>query len=515
MEYFSKANDALIKASELTDKNNIVYAICKNIRGFFYIPYNEKESNKWFSFANTSSVIKEKRGITIVIAYHNEGQQILDTIKSIYQTADRFIFNIILVNDCSSDYRTGDRFKNFVEVKYIYNNIRLGVGKSLTKGAYLAETPYLFLMGSDIRFRKNNWLQNMIIQLSKEENKNTLICTSCLVMRQDKLDIHNEFVIKEKGEIYFESNDADKLSYKFRKLQRQSADDSILVEGNQIKRKDKVVGKFNSEKSAKIALEGISQKNKNRKYIIANYFAENNGAKINLFMDNETNPKKGDEFKNIIEAQWLRDSEINDMGEIPCILGAAYGVNTEWFKHIKGWELHIFWGTLEPYISLKSYLFGGNCKVAKHIKTGHIFKRKSSHRTSIKHLIYNKLMVAFVLFPTDFFNVLSNHISKNNSFAAGMELFNSHKKELLELKVYCENNKKSSIFDILNYNKIPYMKYFNKNNIVVDNKVKKEDAVNKLILSEKEQLRAQLTEKGIKFKKNNSTKTLKRLLEDG
>lgn len=124
-----------------------------------------------------------------------------------------------------------------------------------------------------------------------------------------------------------------------------------------------------------------------------------NGATILMFHDQKSNPSKNSAFRGIIEAKWLPHFKNKDIDsfEIPCILGAAYGVSKAWYDYIDGWALHRKWGTLEPYISLKSWLFGGSCRSAPRIETGHIFKPRGTHGTPQDVLYYNKMMVATVL----------------------------------------------------------------------------------------------------------------------
>lgn len=123
------------------------------------------------------------------------------------------------------------------------------------------------------------------------------------------------------------------------------------------------------------------------------------GATILMFHDQKTNPVKTPEYRSIIEAKWLPHLKNKDVdsSEIPCILGAAYGVSKTWYEYIDGWALHKKWGTLEPYISLKSWFFGGSCRMAPRIETGHIFKKQGTHGTQQDILFYNKMMVATVL----------------------------------------------------------------------------------------------------------------------
>jgi glycosyltransferase involved in cell wall biosynthesis len=127
------------------------------------------------------------------------------------------------------------------------------------------------------------------------------------------------------------------------------------------------------------------------------------GATILMFHDKKSNPVKSETFRGIIEAQWWPQRK-EDVYEVPCILGACYGVKKDWYNYIDGWRLHRQWGTLEPMISLKSWLFGGNCLCAKYIETAHIFKEVGSplnvaHGIKQDAVIFNKLLVATLLLP--------------------------------------------------------------------------------------------------------------------
>jgi len=85
---------------------------------------------------------------------------------------------------------------------------------------------------------------------------------------------------------------------------------------------------------------------------------------------------------------------------------------TEWYRHIRGFKGHRYWGTLEPFISMKSILAGGSCKIASDIETAHIFKSRPSHSTKPHDLVYNKMLAAKVLFSDPvaekFINFLCN-----------------------------------------------------------------------------------------------------------
>ncbi len=126
-----------------------------------------------------------------------------------------------------------------------------------------------------------------------------------------------------------------------------------------------------------------------------------NGATIMLIDNHDVNPNLNTPtwYKSILEGKWLPDyGPGKGTFDVPCIMGTAYGVSRAWYLYCDGFAGHRKWGTLEPYISLKSWLFGGSCKCASGIETGHIFKPHGTHGTSQEEIIYNKMLVATLLF---------------------------------------------------------------------------------------------------------------------
>jgi len=125
------------------------------------------------------------------------------------------------------------------------------------------------------------------------------------------------------------------------------------------------------------------------------------GATILMFHDKLSEPHKPSGFRNIIECKWLPVTNETDSYEVPAILGACYGTTKSWYNHIDGFWGHRIWSTLEPYISLKSWLFGGSCRFLPTAETGHIFKaqKDSPHGIKTEDILYNKLLVATLLLP--------------------------------------------------------------------------------------------------------------------
>lgn len=175
-----------------------------------------------------------------------------------------------------------------------------------------------------------------------------------------------------------------------------------------------------------------------------------NGATILIFHDKKTHPKKPDNFRNILECQWLPvyKGESKESFEVPSILGAAYVVKKAWYEHCDGWWGHRSWGTLEPYISLKSWLFGGSCRTTPDIETGHIFKRHGTHGTSPHHLIYNKLLTATLLFDEYDAKRLIDFLGSNHQVEMGRSMMNEVKGSVLTKR---EEYEKKIIYDIRDY----------------------------------------------------------------
>jgi glycosyltransferase involved in cell wall biosynthesis len=154
------------------------------------------------------------------------------------------------------------------------------------------------------------------------------------------------------------------------------------------------------------------------------------GATILMYNDKEATAKSR-ALKNIIEAKWqlLDKTSIDRSYELPCILGACYGVKKSWYKYIDGFWGHIKWGTLEPYISLKSWLFGGSCRIAPHIETAHIFKLTGTHSITQDNLFYNKMLVSSLLLESD--QKFITHLGTNTTIAKSAETYNQNKTAIL------------------------------------------------------------------------------------
>lgn len=170
------------------------------------------------------------------------------------------------------------------------------------------------------------------------------------------------------------------------------------------------------------------------------------GATLLMYHDHESNKAKPKSYKSIIEAKW-QPSKPEESYDIPCVLGAIYAVKKDWYNHIDGFWGHRQWGTLEPYISLKSWLFGGSCRIVKTIKTGHIFSR-NIHNISLVSVAYNKLLVSLLLTNPPLRGRLIGFLSQTKELKKAMELISIN---MIEIEKKSQEYKSKTIYNIDDY----------------------------------------------------------------
>ena len=138
--------------------------------------------------------------------------------------------------------------------------------------------------------------------------------------------------------------------------------------------------------------------------------------------------------------------------EVPCVIGGAYAFNRNWYNNINGMEGMIGWGVGETFLSMKSYLAGGNCKLIKNIKIGHNFK-KGNYTINKKDIYYNKLFLCNTIFPIELSSILLNLLPQNKEKKDAINLFKQNSKEIFRNRISYEN--------ILNVPFVDYVKKFN------------------------------------------------------
>ena len=122
----------------------------------------------------------------------------------------------------------------------------------------------------------------------------------------------------------------------------------------------------------------------------------------------------------ILEPKWRN---VRDYGsyEIPCILGANYGVSKKWFNYIHGLKGLKMWGCSEIFMSLKTWMAGGDCKIDTDIEIGHKFRDTAPYSTGVWNMIYNKMYLCKTILPIEIGNYLIDKMPKTVNYKRAMK----------------------------------------------------------------------------------------------
>lgn len=122
------------------------------------------------------------------------------------------------------------------------------------------------------------------------------------------------------------------------------------------------------------------------------------GATLNLL-----GPDPGTGQPQVFEANWLKDKpEHGD--EIPCVMGACYFVQRDWYLYLSPHRFLRSWGKEEEMLSVKTWLAGGKVRYLKTVEVGHVFRGKKDkvpYEIPPAHYLYNKLFCIWTLLPKD------------------------------------------------------------------------------------------------------------------
>ena len=108
------------------------------------------------------------------------------------------------------------------------------------------------------------------------------------------------------------------------------------------------------------------------------------------------------------------------------------------------------WGTEEPYLSAKTWMAGGKCKIRTDIEIGHKFRDNAPYVTEIAYLIYNKIFLCKTILPDDLAEKLINYFPKDINFNRAMKMINDNKEKIEAEKKYYKSIFKKTIYDYCN-----------------------------------------------------------------
>lgn len=131
-----------------------------------------------------------------------------------------------------------------------------------------------------------------------------------------------------------------------------------------------------------------------------------------------------EDWRMLFRSRWYNKKEVKENQEVPSLLGACYFIDREWYNHLRGFEMHRCWGSLDSMIAMKSWLAGGSCRTATDIVTYHSFGREVSFKP-LDWFIYNKILVVKTLFPEKEAELLE-WIKDDPNYQNGLNLINSY-----------------------------------------------------------------------------------------
>lgn len=172
------------------------------------------------------------------------------------------------------------------------------------------------------------------------------------------------------------------------------------------------------------------------------------GAHINFHQE-------GDGLSTQWSMQCLKsEDESAEIINIPCVLGAAYAASKRYWQYLKGLSGLLYYGSDEPYISMKVWLEGGTCKLLKNIVVGHIYRKEFPYQVENKFTLYNKLLIAALLLPPDLKNNVFSKLKQTHAdvFEEAYGLLLKKKNNVTELKNYYRQIQTKDFSLIVNMN---------------------------------------------------------------
>ena len=136
-----------------------------------------------------------------------------------------------------------------------------------------------------------------------------------------------------------------------------------------------------------------------------------------------------DDKKRIFQGVWTKKMP-GENYEISCAMGACYFVNRDWFLRIGGTKSHKMWGSLEPFISIKYWLSGGEVRLMSNVKIGHKFRNEAPYSTEIKYIEYNKIRPMKTILPDEMYKLLLSKIPDDVNKVSALQIIEKEKGDI-------------------------------------------------------------------------------------
>lgn len=162
-------------------------------------------------------------------------------------------------------------------------------------------------------------------------------------------------------------------------------------------------------------------------------------------------------IKSLFSCGWnLHRWKEDEPFDIPCLLGANYLCSKRWWNYLRGYEGLRLYGREETYISWKSRMAGGMVKCIPTIHTGHKTRpgNHQPYQCCVYEIVHNEMVILYTLHPEMWEKVMRcwEYVYNPKVMEDAKALFETHRKELDELKTYYEQIRLMSNVEIDRFN---------------------------------------------------------------
>lgn len=99
----------------------------------------------------TASAVKPEHIVSFIIPNWNHRQLLGECVSSIYSTTNNMAYEIIVVDNASTDDSAEYIQKTFPDVIWVQNNNNLGYAKAVNQGVIKSRGDFIFLLNNDVK----------------------------------------------------------------------------------------------------------------------------------------------------------------------------------------------------------------------------------------------------------------------------------------------------------------------------------------------------------------------------
>ena len=124
----------------------------------------------------------------------------------------------------------------------------------------------------------------------------------------------------------------------------------------------------------------------------------------------------------VFECVWAPEQAGDDY-EIAAVMGACYFLEREWFIQMNPLRHLHLWGGDEQELSLKAWLSGGEIRLLKSVRIGHLFRQGQVSNSFVMphHVMYNKLFVMHACLPPEMATRLQNKMQRGLQYGIALK----------------------------------------------------------------------------------------------